>query len=302
VLSAVMLTHFMALSQNIMFLLVLLGVAIALAARHIRLLGLIPLLFFIAILSYFFSIKASNDRIWWQGLERLAQIEIHAEQIKINNLRNFSWHSHRESDLNWQSRVYDLSKLTTLELIIEPFEANEYIAHTMLSFGFGEQGHVVVSVEARKEVHENYSLLAGALRQFELIYIFGDERDLFGLRAVQRNAKLYLYPIRAEQKFIQNLFKQLVVSANDLHHKPQFYKSIRSNCTTTLVKHIDQNLEHKIGLRYQTLLPGLAGELLYDLGYMDTKKSFSEMQRTARIDAAVREYIKEPNFSAKIRQ
>ena len=261
-----------------------------------------PGLFLVSMLISLLSIQASNDRVWWQGLERLAQIEISASQVKIKNLRNFTWQSIRESDQNWESREYDLSKLRSLDLIIEPFHDSEYMAHTMLSFGFEDQGYVVVSVEARKEIHENYGLVAGALRQFELIYIFGDERDLFGLRAIQRGAKLYLYSIKADEHFIQNLFRQLATSANVLQYKPQFYKSVRSNCTTTLVKHIDRSMQQKIGLRYQTLFPALAGELLYELGYISTNSKFAEVKLAARIDPAVRKYINEADFSSKIRE
>ncbi len=300
--SVVMLSHFLDLSSSITILILLLGIVILLITRHQKIFRWVPWLFFILMLLNLVSIEAKNDRIWWQSLERLAQIEISAEQVKINNLRNFNWQSLRRSNQNWEKREYDLNKLNSLDLIIEPFNDSKYMAHTMLSFGFEGQGHVVISVEARKEIHEEYNLIAGALRQFELIYIFGDERDLFGLRAVQRASKLYLYPIQADQQFIQNLFEQLVTSANSLRNKPQFYKTVRSNCTTTLVKHIDLNMEQKIGLRYQTLFPALAGELLYELGYISTKKSFAEVKISSRIDSAVRKYINDPNFSVKIRE
>lgn len=302
IVSVVMFFHFFDPSLVIYSCLILLGIAICIGTRHIKYLSIAPLLFFISMLLYLLNIEARNDRIWWQGMEKLAQIEMTAEKIKINNLRNYNWQTTREPDQNWETREYDLSKLATLDLIIVPFKDLKYMAHTMLSFGFEGQGHVVVSVEARKENHEEYGLIAGALKQFELIYIFGDERDLMGLRAIQRADQVYLYPIKAEQNFIQDLFKQVATSANQLYDQPQFYKSVRSNCTTTLVKHIDQFLEQKIGFRYQTLFPALAGELLYELGYMDTEQSFAEVKLASRIDADVRQYIKEPKFSAKIRE
>ena len=77
-------------------------------------------------------------------------------------------------------------------------------------------------MKLEKKIDEAYSLVAGALRQYELIYIFGDEKDLLTLRALVRGSALHLYPIKAEPEFIVSLFKDLAMSANALHDKPTF--------------------------------------------------------------------------------
>jgi Domain of unknown function (DUF4105) len=48
----------------------------------------------------------------------------------------------------------------------------------MVSFGFGEKDYIAVSIETRKEQTEDYSSLKGFFKQYELIYVVADERDV----------------------------------------------------------------------------------------------------------------------------
>ena len=139
------------------------------------------------------------------------------------------------------------------------------------------------------------------MRQFELIYIFGDEKDLLTLRALVRGSALHLYPIQAEPEFIAALFKDLAMSANALHDEPKFYRTLRDNCTTTLVEHIDRQYQEKIGIRMETIFPAKAGELLHELGRMDTNLSYQQAYEASRIDHLIVKYRDEQkNFSSLI--
>lgn len=48
----------------------------------------------------------------------------------------------------------------------------------MVSFGFQDKEYLAVSIETRKEKGERYSTFAGFFRQYELYYVFADERDV----------------------------------------------------------------------------------------------------------------------------
>ena len=63
------------------------------------------------------------------------------------------------------------------------------IAHTFLSFGFGDD-HLAIFIEARKEATEGYSSIKEFFKQYELIYIVGDERDLIRVRTNYRKDPL----------------------------------------------------------------------------------------------------------------
>ncbi len=78
----------------------------------------------------------------------------------------------------------------------------------MLSFEFGKDEYIVFSIETRKEIGQFYSAIRGFFRQYELIYIVSDERDVVRLRTNYRTAEdVYLYhlnmePVRAHARFL----------------------------------------------------------------------------------------------------
>ncbi len=261
---------------------------IGLSVRKKKVLAIGVIVLFLGMISVVGRIKPSNDRYWSSEFSVLPSIDVTRDQVSIQGFRSFRWHSLCTFDAVWEKRVFDLRKLTSLDLIVEPFKDSDLLAHTMLRFGFGEDGAVIVSVEARREEKEQYNLVAGALRQFELIYIFGDENDLLLVRAVHRGARLYIYPVKADQEFIVSLFRDLASSANALHEEPKFYRSLRDNCTTTLVKHIDRQPVEQIGFRYETVFPALTGRLLYRRGFMDTDLSYEQAREYFRADEAIR--------------
>ena len=298
--NTIMLQHFLDYSGKLTVFIFLVGLMVILRFRKKLYICIVPPIILVALLIWLFTIQASNDRDWRLEVSNLPRIEINNDDVTIHNLRNAIWHEGRVI-ANWESRNYDLNKLSSLDLIVEPFNDSKLMAHTMLDFGFEDQGHVIVSIEARKEIYEEYSLVAGALRQFELIYIFGDEKDLLTLRALVRGSALHLYPIQAEPEFITSLFKDLAKSANTLHDEPKFYRTLRDNCTTTLVEHIDRQYQEKIGTRMETIFPAKAGRLLHELGRMDTNLSYQQAHEVSRIDHLIVKYRDEDkNFSSLI--
>jgi Domain of unknown function (DUF4105) len=63
--------------------------------------------------------------------------------------------------------------------------ASQLIAHPILSFDFGPQGHLCFSIETRPPRGKAYSTIGGPYRQFELIYIAANERDVIRLRTIR---------------------------------------------------------------------------------------------------------------------
>lgn len=298
VMNVLMLQHFLNISSKLSLFIFIIGVMIFFRFRRKPLVISFPLVMLVGLLVWLSTIQASNNLEWRAEVANLPKIVINNKTIVVQNFRNARWHEGGVTT-SWENREYDLTKLNSLDLIVEPFNDSKLMAHTMLDFGFGEQGHIIISVEARKEVFEEYSLVAGALRQFELIYIFGDEKDLLSLRALERGSALHLYPIKADAKFIVSLFKDLVKSANALHDEPKFYRTLRDNCTTTLVEHMDRHYQQKIGTRIETIFPAKAGELLHNLGRMDTMLSYPQAHDASRIDHLVVKYRdEEKNFSS----
>ena len=118
------------------------------------------------------------------------------------------------------------------------------IAHIMVSFGFAEHDFVTVSIETRKERGETYDTLKGFFRQYELIYIVGDERDLIRLRTNYRKdppEDAYLYRTNAPPENVRRLFLSYFAKINELKEHPGFYNTLTTNCTTNVLMHTRVN-------------------------------------------------------------
>jgi di/tricarboxylate transporter len=65
-----------------------------------------------------------------------------------------------------------------------------------VDFNFDNADPVCISIETRPEVGEGFAPVASMFKQFELIYVVGDERDLVRLRTNFRDEEVFLYHIR----------------------------------------------------------------------------------------------------------
>ena len=54
-----------------------------------------------------------------------------------------------------------------------------------------------ISIETRPEVGEGFNPIASLFKQFELIYVVGNERDLVRVRTNYRNETVYLYRLNS---------------------------------------------------------------------------------------------------------
>ena len=78
-----------------------------------------------------------------------------------------------------------LSHLTGLDFYVS-YWSEGLVGHTFLSFIFDNAPPLSISIETRPEVGEGFDPLASLFKQFELIYVVGDERDLVGVRTNHR--------------------------------------------------------------------------------------------------------------------
>jgi len=99
---------------------------------------------------------------------------------------------------------------------------------------------VAFSIEARKEKDEGYSSIKGFFKQYELIYVVADERDVIRLRTDYRDPQedVYVYRTRITPENARRLFMEYVNQINELKDKPEFYNTLTTNCTTNVVRHI----------------------------------------------------------------
>ena len=161
------------------------------------------------------------------------------------------------------------------------------IAHTFVSFGFGGRDYVAMSAETRTERGEGYSSIKGFFKQYELMYVVGDERDLIGLRTTYRKdppEDVYLYRVRGPIENLRRFFMDYIRQINELAERPAFYNTLTTNCTTNLLLHTRVNPGH-LPYSWKVLLSGYLPEYAYEQGRLDTRLPFEELRKRSKINA-----------------
>ena len=280
------------------------GMSLLTSKRHkvLRVLIYILTILIVGYLLLIAFVRPSNDRDWSQDTERTASAVFIDDMVKIKNVRNAKYRSTTDFDARWEDRTYDLKNLESVWFIVEPFSDWRGPAHTFLSFGFGNGEYVAISVEIRKEKEESFSPLAGLLRQYELIYVIGDERDLIGLRANYRQDNVYLYKVRTTPKKMRELFVSMLERANQVAQHPEFYNTLTNTCTTNIVEHINVIAPGRIPFSYKTLLPAYSDQLAYDLGLIDTVLPSDQYRAAHQINKQAKLNAESAHFSEAIRK
>lgn len=228
-------------------------------------------------------IQPSNDRDWSVDQAILPYAEIDPPFVTIHRIRNFDYQSVDRYTPSYYDKTFDLRRLESLWFIVEPF-GQPGAAHTFVSFGFADDEYVAISIEIRKEKGESFSALKGLLRQYEIMYVIGDERDLIRLRTNFRKDPVYLYRVNAPQEKMEAMFLSMVTRANALHEHPEFYNTLTNTCTTNLVRHVNAIAPERVPRSLAVLLPSNSDKLAYDIGLLDQTFTFDETRRRALIN------------------
>lgn len=246
-------------------------------------------------------VQPSNNRDWAVDQAVLPSAEIRPPYVTIHDIRNFSYQSTDRYTPAYYDRTFDLRKLDSVWFVVEPF-GQPGAAHTFVSFGFGGNEFVAISIEIRKEKGESFSALKGLLRQYELMYVIGDERDLIRLRTNYRRDPVYLYRIQATPEKIEEMFLSMLARANALREHPEFYNTLTNTCTTNLVRHVNAIANDRVPYDPAVLLPSSSDRLAYDLGLIDHTFTFAETRKRAWINEKAESAADDADFSQKIRE
>jgi hypothetical protein len=247
------------------------------------------------------TIPASNTRDWQPDVAEAPYAEINGDRVVIHNFRNFDYLSKTDFQSRWETKIVQLSNLRAVDFFTN-FWGPKLICHNFLSFDFGPDGYVCISIETRMAKGQNYSALAGLYRQFELYYVIGDERDIVRVRTNYRLEDVYLYRlIAATPEKARALFLDYIESANELHERAQWYNELTSNCTTNIRVHI-KHIGSARPWDWQLLVNGTIAERAYELRAIDTSLPFADLRRLSYIDERARAADRDPTFSRRIRE
>jgi Domain of unknown function (DUF4105) len=254
------------------------------------------------VLAWWLSLKPSNDGDWQADTAHLASISINGDQVTIHNLRNCDYITKIDYTNCWSDRTVYLSQLRYADFFFTTW-GPKYIGHPIVSFQFGDHDHIAFSIEARYKVGQSYSAILGFFRQYELIFITADERDVIRLRTNYRtHEQVFLYRTTVAADRAREIFLLYANYLDKLRVHPEWYNALTRNCTTTLDTQIAADVKNPQPWNYQLLLNGTLDELLYDRGRLVTGGlPFPELKEREHINAAGQAADNSPDWSALIR-
>jgi hypothetical protein len=239
----------------------------------------ILLLLLITILSfgiYLFTLSPSNDRNWETFSARTPDALVENDSITLTNVRNWNHSTSSVLSEDWiDSVTVDPTQLKRIWFGLSSFSDIAAFGHTFLSFEFIDGRVYTLSIEARREADEEYSFTKGMVRQYDLLYGWGTERDYVGVRTFLLDQKVELYPINLTPAESAAVFVALAEETHLVATNPRFYNTLTSNCTNELVKVINQKYPDSLPYHISHNLPGLSIDYLQNQGLIDpsTKRS-----------------------------
>lgn len=247
------------------------------------------------------STTPSNDRDWAPEVAVLPYATIDGERVTVHNIRNFDYRTETDFTPAYYDRTFDLTRLDRIDLVAV-YWMGPAIAHLFLTFGFGDE-HLAISIEVRKNRTKPYATLPGIFRQYELVYVVADERDVIRVRTNYRKdppEAVYLFRVVGDLANGRRVFLDYLRDLNAVRDHPRFYNTLTTNCTTMILAHAAVN-PGSIPYSWKVLLSGYAPEYAYDMGRLDRSLPFDELKRRAHINAAAQAADKAPDFSQRIR-
>ena len=148
------------------------------------------------------AIPPSHDREWRPEVAVMPRAIIDGDRVRLTGFRNFEYRSRDDFTLRYEEREVSLSHLTGVDFYIS-YWSEGLVGHTFVSFVFDNAPPLSISIETRPEVGEGFAPVASLFKQFELIYVVGDERDIVRVRTNYRDEAVYRYRIatpRAEKR------------------------------------------------------------------------------------------------------
>lgn len=254
---------------------------------------------FLLVLIPWLGLSASNEREWYPEWAETAHVSFEGGTATFHNYRNFEYRDDGTVDERWETRRVRIENLRGVDYFHDDF-GGDMLAHPILSFDFGPDGHVALSIETRREVGESFTEIGGFYKYFDLQYVWGDERDMIRVR-VLRDEPIYLYRLALKPVGALFLFMDSVRTTNALAVSPRFYNVLTANCTTSLFAQTPELKARNFDIRM--LLNGRLDELAFEDGFIETADlDFEALRARALVNEAVLAAGTTDDFWARIRK
>ncbi len=222
----------------------------------------------------------SLSRQWDDDVRVLAGVEMPGQGlVRFTNIRDWSYTQDSVVSKRYFDATFDPRHIGDMWLYEQQLDGTGLIAHTFLVFEFDDQEgptrYIGLSVETRRELGEEYSLIGGVLRSFEVTHIWATESDLVTRRVLYLDYPLTRYRLEIPQEYRARIFRQFAQETDDLATAPRWYNTVTNNCTSSLIQYVNASEPNAIPLHYSYVLTGKVDEYLAELGYLDPTSSLA---------------------------
>lgn len=254
---------------------------------------------FLAVVTWWILIPPSHDREWRPEVAVMPRAFIEGDRVRFTGVRNFDYRSRNDFTARYEEREVELSHLIAIDFYVSYWSEGP-VGHTFLSFAFDNAPPLAISIETRPELGESFAPVASLFKQFELIYVVGEERDVVGVRTNHRNETVYLYRLNSSAADARRLFEVYLQRINELADQPEFYHLLSNSCTINIIRYANAaGRAGRFDIRH--LLNGLIDSYLYYSGRVDTTLPFPELRRQSFINQAAQQAGDSPDFPERIR-
>lgn len=252
-----------------------------------------------SLLLWWNTILPTHERNWRPEVAVMPRAIINGDEVRITGYRDFQYRSKDDFTINYKERTVSLAHLTGIDFYISYWMPGP-IGHTFLSFIFDNAPPITVSIETRPQVGQTYEPIGSLFKQFELIYVVGDENDLVRVRTNYRDEKVYLYHINISPENARKLFLVYLNRINQLADKAEFYHLLSNSCTINILRYANK-AGRKGRLDFRHYLNGWIDSYLYSQGWLNTSIPFDELRSRSQINKAAQNTGADVNFSQSIR-
>jgi len=224
--------------------------------------------------------RPSLNREWDEDVRVLAGVETSTgASVTLRNIRDWHYTNNAVVSKHYFDASFDPRHIIDVWMYEQELDRAGLISHTFLVFEFvesyGTARYLGLSVETRRELGEQYSLIGGSLRAFEVTHIWATERDLVTRRVQYLDYPLTRYRLQFQQEYRARIFLKLTQETEKLAVNPRWYNTVVNNCTSSLIRYVNESEPNAIPMHYSFVFTGKVDDYLERLGYLDPASSLA---------------------------